>query len=74
MEHYDALTLVTPEGVYAIGDGTRADVVVTTDLTALQYAARHLTHTQWSQVLRSERAVHGQGTIRLPDDAEVRRR
>jgi hypothetical protein len=65
------LTLVTPQGVYGI-DGAEADEVVTTGLTAMQYAARHLTHRQWSQVLRAERGLDR--ILHLPVDSPADRR
>jgi hypothetical protein len=62
-----ALTLITPQGVYGIAAST--DQVVTTSLTALQYAARHLTHAQWSQVLRAERGLDRVLTLPADDPA-----
>jgi hypothetical protein len=64
-----ALTLITPQGVYGIAAAT--DELVTTSLTALQYAARHLTHAQWSQVLRAERGL--ERIVTLPADDPARR-
>lgn len=68
MEPDPVLTLVTPHGVYGISTRADASTTITTNLTALQYAARHLTHEQWSEVLRAERAVRGERVITLPAD------
>jgi hypothetical protein len=62
------LTLITPQGVYGIH--ARTDELVTTNLSAMQYAARHLTHDQWSQVLRAQRNLERVITLPAGDPAD----
>jgi phosphosulfolactate phosphohydrolase-like enzyme len=65
------LILITPHGVYELA-GAPHEQVVATSLTALQYAARHLSHAQWSEVLAAERSAGR--TIILPADRPADRR
>jgi hypothetical protein len=67
----EIMTLITRDGVYRVRGAARA-CTVTTELRALEYAARHLSHRQWSQILREERIAAGQPVIALPDESRTR--